>query len=517
VPLGLGLSWLLGRAVGQFLGVALPPPRPGAGALLLAAALGPGVALAATWWPARRAARRDPLPELLGHAADGDGLPRWAAPVSVLLLAAGGAAEVGLLRGWCGPAAGRALLAPAFALLLTGCVLTLPLALPALLALCGALGRLFGVEGRLAFLQLRRRRSRTALTAGVLFVAVAVALAFGHALQATLDDLSRWYRRTITADFLVRGSQPDTAFLLAAAVPESLGEEIAGVDGVAEVDKLAFVPGRAAGRSVMVLARTFGAGPLPLDPREGTADAVADGLRRSEVVLGTVLADELGLHAGDTLELETRDGPRPLRVAGTAAEYAAGGRALYLEWEAARRLLPIEGPHCFLVRARPGAAAALAAPLWRFCDERGLLLQSNDSLRELIDRLLAGVRGALWGLAALGFVVAGLGIANTMTMSVLEQARELAVLRAIGMRRRQVGRLVLAQALLTGVAGLLPGTAVGVGLAYLLNCSTARLLGSESHFRVSPGLVAGCAAMALTTAALASLLPATRAARGRVV
>jgi putative ABC transport system permease protein len=127
------------------------------------------------------------------------------------------------------------------------------------------------------------------------------------------------------------------------------------------------------------------------------------------------------------------------------------------------------------------------------------------------------VRGALWGLAALGFVVAGLGIANTMTMSVLEQARELAVLRAIGMRRRQVGRLVLAQALLTGVAGLLPGTAVGVGLAYLLNCSTARLLGSESHFRVSPGLVAGCAAMALTTAALASLLPATRAARGRVV
>jgi putative ABC transport system permease protein len=145
------------------------------------------------------------------------------------------------------------------------------------------------------------------------------------------------------------------------------------------------------------------------------------------------------------------------------------------------------------------------------------LLQSNEDLRGYIDRLLGGVTGALWALMALAFVVASLGVVNTLTMNVAEQAREFGVLRAVGMRRGQLRRVVLAQALITGAVSLVPGTVVGVGLAYLLNRSTGLLFGAEMAFRVDPGLVLGCTGMALAFGTLAASLPARPAARMSVL
>ena len=66
-----------------------------------------------------------------------------------------------------------------------------------------------------------------------------------------------------------------------------------------------------------------------------------------------------------------------------------------------------------------------------------------------------------WGLLALGFVVGSFGIANTLTMNVLEQTRELALLRVVAMTRRQVRRTIIAQAVIIGFIGLGLGVAGG--------------------------------------------------------
>ena len=113
----------------------------------------------------------------------------------------------------------------------------------------------------------------------------------------------------------------------------------------------------------------------------------------------------------------------------------------------------------------------------------------------------------------LGFVVAAFGIANTLGMNVLEQTRELALLRVVAMTRGQVRKLVLSQAGILGLVGVLLGMASGVVTAYLITLSMLPLIGYHIPFVLHPLLFAGCFLGAMLLVLLASLLPAERAAR----
>src|SRR5262249_47716713 len=158
-------------------------------------------------------------------------------------------------------------MAPAMAATLTGAVLALPLFFdPLLRAVTWLLRPLLGLEGRLALRHLERHPGRTVLTVAVLFIAVATTVGFRQALRNNIDDAYRWYERTILADFLVRGAMPDRSLILPSAVPESLRPKLAALGGIAHVDMVHFVHGRAEGRPVLVLARTFDEGyPLRMD------------------------------------------------------------------------------------------------------------------------------------------------------------------------------------------------------------------------------------------------------------
>jgi len=263
-----------------------------------------------------------------------------------------------------------------------------------------------------------------------------------------------------------------------------------------------------------VLARTFAADrPLPLDLQEGDETTVRATLLAGEAVLGTGLAQRLGLHRGDVFKLTTPHGVREVHIAGTAVEYASGGLALYLEWEAARNLFDLPGVHVFLVSARPGSTAALGVALRGFCERHHLLLQSNADLRALIDAMVGRVTGVLWVLMALAFAVASLGIVNTLTMNVQEQTRELGLLRALGLKRSQVGKVVLAQAVLLAGISLLPGALAGVALAYAIHRSSASWAGPQATFQIDCLLVLGCCVIAVVMAVLAAVSPARQAVR----
>jgi putative ABC transport system permease protein len=514
---GVALSEILLHAVGRFLNTDLPGPHLSAAPFVLAGLLGPGTALAVAFVPAWCAARREPLGELLpGRGSHTDSLPRWAARAGLCLLAVSLVLGLGLCLGWLPARFGQTLLAPALVLLLAGGALTVPLAVGPLLRLTRVLP--LGPEAQFAGRQLARHPIRTGLTAGILFLALATAIGFGHTVGAIVQDLRQWYGRTIVADFLVRGSMTDTTFSMAAALPESLAGEIARLGPVAAVDRIAFLPALVNGQPVLVLARSFAqASRLPLALPEGTEDAIRDGLMRGEVVLGTALAERLNLHPGDSLTLTTPHGPARVRVVGTASEYAVGGLAMYLEWTAAKRLLDVPGVHAFLIGAAPGSSEALGDALRTFCNRRHLLLQSNAELAALVTGLLGQVTGVLWALMTLTFVVASLGIFNTLVMNVHDQAREFGVLRALGLKRGQVGRMVLVQALLLGGIILLPGAVAGVALAYAISRASVVWSGPPVPFHLDFGVLAVACGLSVTTAALAALLPARRAAQLPVV
>jgi putative ABC transport system permease protein len=123
----------------------------------------------------------------------------------------------------------------------------------------------------------------------------------------------------------------------------------------------------------------------------------------------------------------------------------------------------------------------------------------------------------VWGLLGTIFVVASLGIVNTLTMNVLEQTRELGMLRAIGLQRRQLRKLIMAQALAVGLMSVVPGTLIGLALAYVIHVFSNILLAHKWEFQIDLILIAGCLAAALAITLLAALAPARRAARLQVV
>lgn len=86
----------------------------------------------------------------------------------------------------------------------------------------------------------------------------------------------------------------------------------------------------------------------------------------------------------------------------------------------------------------------------------------------------------------ISFLVAGLGVANTLTINVLDQTRELGLLRIVGTTQWQVRRIVLAQALMLGILSLLPGVAVGGLIAYLISLTTYPVSGHPVAFTLHP-------------------------------
>ena len=340
-----------------------------------------------------------------------------------------------------------------------------------------------------------------------------------NTLLFSIRDIHDWLDRVADADFYIRSVWPDpTTMVTAAALPEALGAEIDSIDGVDRVDKLSWVPARSSDRQLLILSSTFATEkPLPVDLAEGDPVNVLRGLLDGEVVVGTTLAQRLGLGVGDEIVLETRQGPKALRIAGTTTEYTVGGMSLYMEWDTAKRLFNVQGVHAFRVTARRGERSAVTPQLRKFCEERGLLFQSYAELREMFDRQMEGFLGSVWLLIALVFVVASLGIVNTLTMNVLEQTRELGILRAIGMKRSQICKMVLSQALALGVVSLLPGILAGIVLTCLMILVTYPVTGQPIDLEVDVFFVLGCSTAALVIAVLAALIPAGRAARLQVI
>ena len=156
---------------------------------------------------------------------------------------------------------------------------------------------------------------------------------------------------------------------------------------------------------------------------------------------------------------------------------------------------------------------AVEDSLREICDGQGMLLQSYADLTRTIEGMMAGVVGSLWGLLVLGLIVAAFGVANTLGMNVLEQTRELGLLRVVAMTPGQVRKTIVAQAAMLGILGVVPGLLAGVGMAYFMNLATMPALGHPVVFKLHPWLLVGCLSTALVMVLLAAWIPAERAAR----
>jgi putative ABC transport system permease protein len=221
-------------------------------------------------------------------------------------------------------------------------------------------------------------------------------------------------------------------------------------------------------------------------------------------VLGIRVGDDLAFPVGGAAAVD-------LRVVGIVERSlpGRGGEAILVGWNDATTGFGITGATAYAVRFRPTATEADRETLATLAASDGLEPTTIESLEGAVGTALGRVFGAFDGLALLAVVIGGLGIANTLSMGVLERIRELAVLRAAGMTRRQVWRMVVVEA---GLLGLV-GTAVGI-VGGLAAGGLFRAIGSGSSAPIVPwASIALAAALGIGVSTLASAYPAWLAAR----
>jgi putative ABC transport system permease protein len=213
------------------------------------------------------------------------------------------------------------------------------------------------------------------------------------------------------------------------------------------------------------------------------------------------------------MELETKEGKTTLTIAGVTNEYLAGGLTVYLEAGKAKELLDVEGTDAIIVKANPESLQQVAVDLKQLADDEGLMFQSYADLVLLIEGMINNVVGGLWAVLALGSLIATFGLINTLAMNILEQTREIGMLRVIAMTRGQVRRMVLAQALIMSLIGIIPGLLLGLGIASVINLTTTFVTGHVVRYHFYPWLIVSAVAIEMLAVFLAAFLPAERAAR----
>ena len=503
--LAAGMTLLLGR-VGPVAmdDLVLPPLEIG-----LALLVGLAVTAAAALEPAFVAGSIPPVEALKLRADLSAGRPvriRWL----VLVFVAVGA--VGLLLVPASASAGGLLRSLAVYSILLVAALAVPLVL-------GPLGRLAGLlfapflplEERLTRGALVRDRSRAALTVGALAVAVAMIVALGGVAASARAAADAWLAE------VVPGSE-----VLVSVRPVALDEEgladLRAVEGVERLSPIGRFAIAAAGYrldAAAISGADFAAdGRLRFvagDPAAALAALDAGGA----AILPRVRAEALGLGPGGTLTATTASGPVALRVAGIVERSIPGesGEAVLVGWPDAPRLGAL-GADLFAVRYAPGSEATARPALDELARVYALEPAGLGDVRGAVGAALERMFGLLDALALVALVVAALGIVNTLTMNVLERVREIGVLRATGLTRRQVWRMVVVEATILGLVGAVVGAAAGVAAAGVLV-----LVGGGAVPVFDPGWPTLALAIvgAVALAALAAVYPARVAARIEIV
>jgi putative ABC transport system permease protein len=510
--LGIIAARYLNAAMSTLYRTKLPPIELQWTPFLIATACGLGISLLAAALPARKASRLSPLEAMR------DVLPEEIEGTSWLLMGfglviaiVGGSIMAASILGWL----------PMFnavwaaILLLIGLALLLPVVLRPFSSLTAALMRPFAaVEGRLARLQLLRHRSRTTLTVGVIFIAISTGIGLASSVIDNVNNVKDWYRKTIVADFFVRAMAPDMASGLAADLPDSIGPKLEKIPGIENLDALRFVSVKAAGERAILVARDHSSEKAPdLDVVEGDISQLRQQFREGQVALGSVLAQQTNLKVGDNITLETDQGKKEFRIAAIVNDYQAGGLTIHIEREVAKRELGIDGVDAYIVTADPKQIVEVRNALQTVADEYRILLQTSSEIRQTIDGMMSGVVAALWGMVVLALGVASIGVTNTLTINVLEQTRELGLLRAVAMTQQQARKTILSQAMIMALLALVPGVFAGVAIAYLINLATLPVTGHAVEFRLHPSLLVGSLVAGVIVVVLAAWVPANRAAR----
>ena len=398
-------------------------------------------------------------------------------------------------------------------LLFIGVTLVAPRLVRPLAAGLGApAARFGGSAGRLARDNSTRNPARTASTAAALMIGIALVTFVSLLAQGLKSSFSDAVDELFVADYSLTaegdfGSVSDASVAAARETP-----------GVTDVSAIRTGEGRAFGSTVGVngVEENLSA-IIDMSWAQGSDDVPAQ-LGRSGAFVKEDYADERGLEVGSPIELKTETGDvLDLTVDGIFAEPKGGSPF----GDIAISKDTFDGSYAEKVNEwaflnmRGGVTdentATLTEALAPFPDAR---VETRDEFKSSQIGQLSTFVNLLYALLGLSVVVSLFGIVNTLVLSVFERTRELGMLRAIGMTRRQVRRMIRQESIITALIGATLGIVVGVFLAFLV---TQALSDEGIVFAVPYGSLVVFVIVAIAAGMLAAIFPARRASRLNVL
>ena len=419
-----------------------------------------------------------------------------------------------------GPVAGQPLFgyAASFATILGASLLVPAIIYLMARSLGGVLRRLLGVEGLLAHANLASAIPRLSISVAALSVSLSMMVAVAVMIGSFRDTVAYWVGQTLQADlFIGPGVQPTVGSeqTLSAPVIEAV-QRHPGVDAVDSFRNIDLVyDGNlvvlGAGNFELVLSHGSLLFKSPADGREALRRAIGT----ESVVVSEAFANKYGARPGDTLTLQTPQGPRPFAVVAVYYDYAVDRGVIVMDRGTFARYFGDLTPTGLAAYLKPGfEPEQVRADILAGLDEgHRAFIYTNRDLRAEVLRIFDSTFAITYALEIIAIVVAMLGVGATLLTLVLERRRDLSMLRLIGAARRQVQRVIVIEAALIGAAsqaiGLVVGLALSILLVYVINVQS---FGWTIQFRVPLVFLAQVSVAVIVATAIAGIYPARKAA-----
>lgn len=429
-------------------------------------ALGVLVTVLSAYVPARRAARISPMAALRDAGTPADGRAgRVRGAIGLLLVLAGGGAL------WAAAQAEKAgtgslWLGAGVVLSLLGFVVVGPLLAGGVVRVLGAVVlRVFGPVGRMAERNALRNPRRTGATGAALMIGLALVACLSVVGSSMVASATDELDRSVGADYIVQNRTGAPIVPQAQAAVEKTG----GLDHVTEyrpVDVRITDPRGTESKEWLAATEPSYPGDLR---REVTSGDLAGAYAPGAMSVGSDYATEHGVEVGDVLTVAFDHGSTAkLKVAAITADTGnVDNGAMYTNVTTARAHLPADrlpASALLLASAQDGQEEAAYEALKTALAPYPQYQVSNqadykEDLKDQVGQLL----NIVYGLLALAIVVAVLGVVNTLALSVVERTREIGLMRAIGLSRRQLRRMIRLESVVIALFGALLGLVLGMG------------------------------------------------------